>query len=541
MLSSLLQIILVTPLLAGTITVFGQSGSLNETDLIELDPKIEIERMIIEQERAIDAAAGFSTQIRKTTKATGADPSFGIRINLDEIQTYASIASVKNVRQYLTFILAHEKAHHILFRQDPRSVSPASAEEFRLYECQADILAAKYMIEGQGQPTQLDLNTISEVLNVAYLIGNEGLGEGSHPTREQRRTAVRAGMIAGLAVMMSRQPASTKLLEKITSQMGTISFNPGEDLLPWSNRAARKITHYGRSASRQILLVKGWDIRWENISQGPSRGQWAIYKYTYKNIGNRPVRIDFDFECILVPHNDPSDTFRWKKRSQKNYRFELRGGEEYSIEGQLPCGALDNTPDSDLSGVDMQFIAPGRSNFALATYEYLDSGNVSSPQKTREEPAALAEKPTHIGTITSDLLRLAISTLARSALQKFENNLVGPGVEYDDFTDYPSDAVVPGAASTRIVIHKDEPPRLLVELVNTKDSALAVKVFDDFKRSLEKAYPDKGFSESKTDEKNTEGAGLYFFPKDTHVKVTLRRTQFKTGYTYSTVKLSISP
>lgn len=492
---------------------------LYDPELRPLDPGVEIERMIIDQMKELDRVAGFPTRIRKTNKATFADFALGVGINVDEIKGYANKAGVKRLKQYLNFILAHEKSHQVLSFRDPRSNTPRSPEESRLYECQADILAAKYMIEAQGVPSELDIAMISDVLNVAYVIGNEGLSAGAHPTREQRRAAVRIGMTAGLIVVMARQPPGPGLWEMLTVMGDLINWHPGEDLLFWSYRTARKVVHFGRSASRDIVLLKDPIVDWDRRAENP----YVTYKYTYKNFGSRPIKMEMDFQCIWVPRDEPNDTFRWKKWSQKTYRFELRPGEAYTFSGQLAWGPLDD------DALMPRFIAPANSSFALATFEYADEPNGYIPGPINDDGAALAEKMTRLDPRGVSALTLAMGLLIRSGADGFKSSLIGPGEQFEGETRYPSEAIVPGSADTWIWNRDEGNSYLTAELYKGKVPSNAAKVFEDFQAKLRLCYPTKVFTKKEAQGSTSTVKSVSFLPNDSGAKVTLSILNLKSS------------
>jgi hypothetical protein len=527
----------ILPHVANSQTV--SASTSDSSDLQSLNPAVEIEKMVIDQMTQLDKAAGFVTRVRKTSKATSATFSEGIVVNIEDIKEYARRANVRQLRQYINFILAHEKSHEVLFMRDPRSSAPRNAEEARLYECQADILAAKYMIEVQGEPTTTDLEAISDVLNVAFVIGTEGLSEAGHPTREQRRTAVRLGMSAGLFVKMSHLPPTPELKQILDGLAEKLNMFYGEDVLPWSYRIAKKIIHYGRSASTEIVLLKDWVIDWDKNPRNP----YVKYKFVYKNVGNRRIRIDMEFQCTWVSKDDPTDTFRWQKWSVKNYRFELTPGQTYTAEGSMIWGVLDpNAVTVDFSKHFPRFIAPADNSFALISFEYADSSGAIVPGRIAEDGEGLAEKLARIDPNSAANLQLAIKNLARSSVDRFKEYLTGPGAQFDDSTRYPSDSVIPGASDSWIWIESDGSRWMAGEVYRGQDGDRAVDVYSQFLARLRAAFPDKvPAAETQSNTVTSERRQVSFSPlSNGGPRVQLSFTKLKSTNYYA-VSLNIFP
>jgi hypothetical protein len=336
-----------------------------------LDASNEIDRMIFEEMRSIDRVAGFSTPVWKTNTRTIAHPTAGIGINIKELGDYAQRANVRQFRQYLRFILAHEKTHQLQFLRYPTAFRQADAEQHRIYECQADILGGKYLIEAQGQPEEEDQQAIRDALQVAFVMGTEEFGTTvTHPSHEQRRTAVRLGMASGTITNFSKLPPAPEQGQIIGSIAEKLNIIPGEDVMGWSLRTAKRIIHYNRAASLDIALIES-DVDWDESAGSP----YVTYSYTYQNKGRKAIQVDMEMQCAWVLRTDPKDTFSWQKWSVKNYSFKLLPGQKYTAKGTLLWGSLGPNPASafiDFTKLMPRLVAPIQDPNALISCDYID-------------------------------------------------------------------------------------------------------------------------------------------------------------------------
>jgi hypothetical protein len=305
-----------------------------------LDPSQDIERTIQEEMTNIDRVAGFTTPIGITQSGgTSSHPDAGIAVSLTELQRIRQDSGVRKFREILRFILAHEKAHQVQYRQySATAVQSDDEEQRRIFECQADILAGKYMIESFGEPTPENQAAIEDALQVAFDLGTEEYSKFSdHPSHEARRIAVRLGMASGMTVLLSRRlpdPIAQGMIQTISEK---VDIRSGEMPLDWSLRLSKRITHFSRAASLDIVLDDK-DIKWDTTAQNP----FVTFSLTYENTGHKPIIVDLEVQCASVPRNNPDDTKKWQKWSVKNFRFTLQPGQKYPVRGTLPWLA---TPD----------------------------------------------------------------------------------------------------------------------------------------------------------------------------------------------------
>lgn len=306
---------------------------------------VEVEKIILDEARAIDGVAGFSTAVGVTNGGgTFSHPRAGIGLDLDELQRIRRQSNVIQFRYFLRLILAHEKSHQVQYlRYSSAAVKTADPEQRRIYECQADILAGKLLVESFAEPAEEQQQAIIDALRVAFDIGTEEYtADADHPSREGRRTAVRLGMARGMMTIYTRLPRTPYTDWAIASLAVKTHAPLGEDIMQWSFRLAKNIIHYTREASAGIRLEKQ-SVEFDTRAASP----FVTFSLTYKNTGQRTVKIDMEVQCALVPRNDEGNTLRSLKWSNLNYAFILRPGETYDAKGVLTWGC-DAPPGSGL-------------------------------------------------------------------------------------------------------------------------------------------------------------------------------------------------
>lgn len=329
-------------------------GSRNEffeahkKDVIErlglqpLDLSQRIDRMIQTEMDALDKVALFKTVV---TKGEGdqlqSHPESGIIVSPKQLQHIRRQSGVRQFQQILRFLLAHEKSHQIQYLEyTAKAVHQSEKEEQRrVYECQADLLAGKYLIESiVGEPTAEDRVAIEDALQVAFDLGTEEYVETSdHPSHEERRVAVRLGMSAGMITLLSKKLPDAPAKSMIDSLLGKINFREGETIMGWSYRLSKKITHYSGDASADVTLDDK-DVEWNPNASTP----FVRFSLTYKNKGRRTIKIDMEVQCLSVLRSDRDNSKYWQKWDARNFIFRLGAGETFIVRGRLQWYADDN-------------------------------------------------------------------------------------------------------------------------------------------------------------------------------------------------------
>lgn len=456
--------------LVGTLLRVCAQPTSEIADLEELDPKIELDKIVIEEMTTINKLAGFSSKVWKSkTLNTKADHERGgVIVKFSELDEYAKRVGVKQMRQFLILVLAHEVTHLIQeARYEDYRSKEISADRKRLFECQADILAGKYLSETQGEPDQTFKEAIIDALKVAHAIAEgNGSGESTHPSPEQRRTAVQLGMASGLIDRLNKLPRTRENDSMIWTIADKIDRLPGEMPLDWSMKIARRVIHVDDIALKDIVVTKS-DIRWDTDPRNP----FVKFDYAFKNEGVRVVKLELEFQCVLVLRADSENTLEWKKWSVKNYQVRLKPGEQFIAKNQLLWGgdAASVLPAVDLKKFMPKFLAPIERKNALFSAQYDDP-------------------PEYLFEIAK--LRNAISTLRKGANYKFKQYWIGGAVAEDDKKVYQSSIEIPAAYETRIFVPENDSSFVEAGIYSGTDPILAEKRYAETIAKLRLAFPD---------------------------------------------------
>lgn len=241
---------------------------------------------------------------------TASHPQVGIVLDLQQLERVQQTSGVSAFLPVLRWILAHEKAHQLQYQQNRRIVEGADVVDRQVLEAQADLLAAKYVIETLSPSEQ---QPIIDTLRVAFDLGTERYALADHPSREGRMTAVRLGMAAGMITNLlnlggAAPEASAGVLRD------KIDLRPGEEILGWSLRTARRIVGYRRPALVDLVQIES-SIRWDRDPNHP----YVEYTVTYENRGARRIAVDAEVQCVGVLRSDRDNPLNWQKLSADGY------------------------------------------------------------------------------------------------------------------------------------------------------------------------------------------------------------------------------
>jgi hypothetical protein len=292
-----------------------------------------------EEMRALNEASNTRTELTVEDEGgISSSPASGIMFSRTVFERIRRESNVKQLRGVIRFLVAHEQAHQIQFEKyGVDKMRSTNAEWNRLKECQADLLAAKYLTlsydeAGDDPRVQKDINeALRDMLEVSFNLGEEEKGA-DHPNRQARRTATRLGAARGQLEKLKSLPQSEPLFAESRRHLEVVlDVRPSESLLDWSLRQARRIVHHDTAAYRSLSLEKQ-QVR---ISDKSLKAGTAAFDLSYTNRGNRPLRVDMEVQCVTAHSTDPEDTSRWQKWTVRNYEFTVGPGESYTARGQL--------------------------------------------------------------------------------------------------------------------------------------------------------------------------------------------------------------
>jgi hypothetical protein len=465
-----------------------------------------IDDLVREEMGRLDWISGFQTRFRVSDDGKiESHPVQGITISRPELEAIRTRSGVANFRPILAFLLAHEKAHQFQYRSsftDPRMLTDAQK---RVYECQADILGGKFMIETFGSDQSAN-EAILDLLQVAFDIGDREQGIGDHPTNEARRTAVRLGMACGTIVNLARLPRSPAVAQSMSGIASRIDYRMSDTVMGWSQRLAKRIVHYDEEAAKD-LVVDDRDIQWDERASSP----FVTYRYIYKNEGARPVSVDLEIQCASVPRTSPGDTKFWQKWSVATYAFRLDPGQTRTVSGTLPWMAtLELMPS---------LVAPPRLT-ALMSCEYADGRAAPGPSRYVSSLKAVGA--------TEDLVNLSnqLRVIGRE-LEGDPRALRGwVGARIDEETVvYPCAATIPKADGTDLFLSSDGTAWVSADLVKDVASGEAEALYSDIKARVASGFRGASVAEATRDSTrySTKECAFGFVQYDFTVRLQLKR------------------
>jgi hypothetical protein len=303
-----------------------------------------LDEIVTTEIQALNEASNLHTQA-KVVDAGGitSDPRSGIFFSKAFFTRIQHEANVKQTRGIIRFLLAHEQAHQIQFQTyGVEKMRTGNSDLNRLKECQADMLAAKYLTlsldeGGDDAAAQRDINeALREMLEVSFNLGDEER-DADHPNRQARRTATRLGAARGQLEKLRKLPPGVPDFEYSRRHLEVVlDVRAGESLLDWSLRQSRRIVHYDPAAYRLLSL----DKQNINISDKTLPSGTASFDLTYANHGSQSIRVDLEIQCVSTIPADPDDTSRWQKWSVRNFEFILKPGQLHNIRGELEWGTI---------------------------------------------------------------------------------------------------------------------------------------------------------------------------------------------------------
>jgi hypothetical protein len=436
-----------------------------------IDPENPLEDQIEAIAVRLAAATGFTSSVW-ICRGCGlsSHPGLGIIVDTDQLQRIKKQSQVQQFPAILSFLLAHEMTHQIQYRKYSSSIINLPDEERQVYEAQADILGAKYLMETmQGSAGSADTEAIIEALRVAHNLGVEQYAIADHPSQDARLTAVRLGMAAGMIVKMQRlggaagQASANVLISKL-------NFLPTEDVMSWSLRTAKRVVNYRRPDIVDLVLLDE-KVDFDRDPNNPI----VSYDLTYENRGARAIGVDLEVQCVAASKSDPDNIFRWEKIDASSQSFTLASRQKHTVSGTMRWAATD--------ALKPLVVAPPRPT-ALITVQYSDGANPNQPQTSGITMNAQST------AASRESLDYVLAKILDNADSSFTRLRAGPGRKMGDKVIYPAYPQFPAAVRTNINIPEpgsDRDPYVYAVLSTTSDKAEAKQEFTDMASSIRTA------------------------------------------------------
>lgn len=459
------------------------SKELEETiNFNSLDSSNEIDEIILTEGERLDQSFGFQTNVTITdNENTLSHPENGIIISRSDLIAIRDNSNVKQFREAIRLILAHEKAHQLQYKYySQENVLTDNIEIANMYECQADILAGKFLIETLTTSSQEEIsevereeqsNAIVDALQILFDLGTDVNNfSADHPNQEVRRNAVRFGMSHGMITNFENMLADPHLPWQLQDPIEEskeiliqkIDVLPNETLLDWSFRQAKRMTHFNRRASSDIVVVDK-NIKWDTSPHNP----FVNFDLEYMNVGENPIRVSMEVQCVSVPRNNERDTKAWQKWSVENFTFNLKPGRSYTVSGKLQWVATEELMPSLIFPPDIT--APVSCEYINETFDLGTPTNASSYLSFYKEEKDLKD-------LTADLY-----DLVSGSQDDFKSLKAGIGKKYERHTQFISTTQLPGSIKTIIRYPQDQgrTPYVVAEMYEGDNGAIAIQLYNN--------------------------------------------------------------
>jgi hypothetical protein len=478
------------------------------------------DRMIVTEAQRLDAITGFTTPVLFTEKgATESHPEAGIILSRPQLSQLMD--STTTPQELLRFVLAHEKAHQLQFRQYGKAkILLEDMEMRRVYECQADILAAKYMIEAIPAPNLQQQEAILEAIRVSFELGSEEFGLATHPSRECRRLATRLGMAAGMHTNLLR----AGLIANAQFLAQRIEVRPADNPMSWSLRQAKNVVRYQLAASREVVQdVESTVIKFNENGNPPI----VTFELPYFNLAPKAVRVTLSIHSWAVPREDAKNTKPWELIDAKHFEFVLQPNKTFIARGVLQWKA---TPAL------MPRLGFPPDVVAMASCEYLPGpGGAAAPAAAApEQMLRLGENGDNSGNAW-----IGLGRLYRHAIKGSIASLKGGiGSRFSNIDYFPCSIGVPDAVDVITAIPRDgSDPYIDVILHRGDDAGKASDVYQDVKDKAPKGW--KSTREAKREGRKPETLSTSYYLSESGPRIHLYLELKDSGK--SEVRASIYP
>jgi hypothetical protein len=295
----------------------------------ELPSDATIRAIASEVAAALGATAAITISDRA---ATGAHFGTGVHLSRAELRGHLRGLTEADAARVLRFILAHELWHTRQLSIYSLDVTGLSSEQRRIYECQADVMAAHHVARSIliGLPEAATAMAAFRHLDIfAHSIGNPRIG-GEHPSPEQRRSAVRLG--GGRALLELVEPAGHSERQDMLRRL--IDWRPNEGIVAWALRQCYRVTRAQLQAMR-ALSIRPISVNWSRDPNHP----YVYFQIEYHNAGHNAIFVSAEIQSIAVPlanvHDIIRDTTEQIKVDTLNVEFDLAPSAAHVVTGRL--------------------------------------------------------------------------------------------------------------------------------------------------------------------------------------------------------------
>jgi predicted nucleic acid-binding protein len=423
---------LAVVLMASSVFAFSQTANLRFPD-----PSDPFEKLVLDEKEKLDVGFGFKTDVWLSESSDiQADPDKGIIINPAQVKKHINESIYKDTAIIIRLIMAHEKGHCSQFLYYPQTLLNGFNKELRkVVECQADILAGKYLYESfmESQVKEMSSGHYTDKMRKAGSVGLDlffNLGENKyaqavvHPAKEQRRTAFKVGRMYG---SMNQQiihlqqngniiePGSIQAFQQnIKNLANNIAIIPGESIMDWSFREAKRIIHYSTADIGNLVFT----MIGSNWSTDPS-SPYFEYDFEVVNKGDYTLLTDFDVRVERVLRADSSNSLFRDIFTAQQYSYRLPPGKAARFTGRLKWNYV---------------VAPGDENKFISVPGYPGQPGASVFVERADTAPTQERSGKEFGLTGSEYqaeknLPIMLEKIRADAVNNFRNLVVGPGLK----------------------------------------------------------------------------------------------------------------
>ncbi len=389
-------------------------------------------------------------------------PGSGIYLSHHVLHVILNNSAVSGYAEFIVqFLVAHELAHQIQFRNYAQNMSSiSSCEVRRLYECQADILAGNMISELYRLDDSVALGSrftplMVHALEYVYKLGDDENSITSHPSSIQRRSAFRLGL--AYSILKNKVYSDNKEIQE------SIDYRNNEDSLIWSLRLAKHIIHFPNAISKHIIYTSLPDKEFEQLAIWDTSSRNPVVKFKtgyFKNTDKKPVKLFLQVRLVGKEREFWNASKPFMQGRVLNFTVALQPGDSTYLSGELNWWGLSTSKRMP------SLILPPH-NEALYDVQFENGEQVSYDQGC---PTSDFESMTD--RESSESLALQIQSAERYATSnQFEDLKVGFGTsnsQNDDAISYSTAFGTRNGYESDIWNYSNDDPRLMMEI--DKDS-----------------------------------------------------------------------
>lgn len=394
-------------------------------------------------------------------------PTNGLSIGLDGLRRSLAPVAPELQRSTVQFIVAHELWHQVQFRDYGADILNQDLETTRLYECQADLMGAHYVLSSLGtNMIERGKQASDATVNFAASIGMPRHSASDHPSEAQRRVAAQFGMTLAVKDYLG-QIAPTEEISIAKQVISSIlNFQPGEINNDWSLRQCKRIVQYRRSAVAAIVADHA-TINWSTSAENPI----VQFSIPYRNVGNSLLRVSLEVVSAMVPRDDATNVAKRVRIDTLNQTFDIGPGQVHVVSGILRWYRTEDTMP--------KLLFPPRDDGGLLAAEL-----VAAPVAQQESWSLPANLSMHASAFARVIRRLI-----QCSPNGFQQCRADAGQNVVDTLYFASTQSVPGATETQIVVEKNGSASIDAVLYEGSSIEAAKATYKQYTTDLEAIFP----------------------------------------------------